>query len=119
MVTALRPRPFADSLCMEPAHNLDELRVKAAKFMRLEELWRGHGKTEPHNERARMREKPVSFPPLTRPKEARTTRFSSYTPLNANRGQILEEALNADLLPTLRKAATPQNVDTSKHYQFH
>ena len=26
MVTALRPGPFTDSLCMEPASSLDELR---------------------------------------------------------------------------------------------
>ena len=38
MLTALRPGPFADSLCMQPAVSLDELRRRAAKFMQLEEL---------------------------------------------------------------------------------
>jgi len=33
MLTALRPRPFADSLCMQLASSLDELRRRAAKFM--------------------------------------------------------------------------------------
>jgi len=31
----------------------------------------------------------------------------------------LEEMLNADLLPTLRREATPRNIDTSKHCRFH
>ena len=38
MLTALRPGPFADSLCMQPVASLDELRRRAAKFMQLEEL---------------------------------------------------------------------------------
>ncbi|XP_068504166.1 uncharacterized protein [Phaseolus vulgaris] len=38
MLTALRPRPFADNLCMQPADSLDELRKRAAKYMQLEEL---------------------------------------------------------------------------------
>jgi len=38
MLTALRPDPFADSQCMQPATNLDDLRRRAAKFMQLEEL---------------------------------------------------------------------------------
>jgi len=38
MVTTLRPGLFTDSLCMEPAANLDELKRRVAKFMQLEEL---------------------------------------------------------------------------------
>jgi len=38
IVTALRSVPFADSLCMEPATNFDELRQRTAKLMQLEEL---------------------------------------------------------------------------------
>jgi len=38
MLTALRPGPFADSLCIQPTASLDELRKKAAKYMQLEEL---------------------------------------------------------------------------------
>jgi len=37
-LTALRPGPFADNLCMQPADSLDELRKRAAKYMQLEEL---------------------------------------------------------------------------------
>ena len=38
MLTDLRPGPFADSLFMQPAMSLDELRRQAAKFMQFEEL---------------------------------------------------------------------------------
>ena len=33
MLTALRPGPFADNLCMQPTNNLDELRKRTAKYM--------------------------------------------------------------------------------------
>jgi len=33
MITALRPGPFADSLFMQQAVDMDELRQRAAKFM--------------------------------------------------------------------------------------
>ena len=38
MLTALRLGSFADNLCMQPTTNLDELRKRAAKYMKLEEL---------------------------------------------------------------------------------
>jgi len=38
MVTALKPGSFSDNLCMQPATTLDELRQRATKYMRLEEL---------------------------------------------------------------------------------
>jgi len=38
MVTALRPGPFADSLCKKPTLNMNEMRIRAAKFMRLKKL---------------------------------------------------------------------------------
>ena len=38
MITALKPGPFADSLCKKPMINFDELRQRASKFMQMEEL---------------------------------------------------------------------------------
>jgi len=48
MVTTLKPGPFVDSLCMEPTRNMDEMRIRVAKFMQLEELreFRGQGKVK-------------------------------------------------------------------------
>jgi len=37
MLTTLRPGPFADNLCMQPAASLEELRKRTTKFMQLEE----------------------------------------------------------------------------------
>lgn len=34
-------------------------------------------------------------------RENRGPQFHSYTSLNADRGKIMDEALNADLIPTL------------------
>jgi len=52
-------------------------------------------------------------------REPKPPRFAYYTPLNANRGRILEEALSADLIPSMQKLATPRNADTSKHCRYH
>ena len=35
------------------------------------------------------------------------------------RGKILDEALQIELIPTLKQSQTPPNVDTSKRYQYH
>ncbi|XP_068466501.1 uncharacterized protein [Phaseolus vulgaris] len=47
MIIALKPGPFADSLCKKPATNLDELRQRTSKFMQMEELreFRNHART--------------------------------------------------------------------------
>jgi len=126
MVTALRPGPFVDSLCKKPALDMNKTRVRATKFMLLEELRDFEGSTKvehqviPHQQdKARMREKPSFPPPLSRPREIRLPKFTTYTPLNANRGRILEEALRTDILPIPRRTATPKNADTTKHCRFH
>jgi len=113
---ALRPRPFTDSLCKKPATDMNEMRVKASKFMRLEELrdFGGQMKIEPQTphyhsqpDKTRVREKPSFPPPPVRSREARLPRFANYTSLNTSQGRVLEEALSADLMPTPRKVATP------------
>jgi len=35
------------------------------------------------------------------------------------RGHILKEALNDELIPTLRRVSTPPNVDTCKQCRYH
>jgi len=127
MVTALRPGPFVDSLCKKLAANMNEMRIRATKFMRLEELRDSGGQLKlepqashghPSVDKFRVREK-LSFLLPARPKETRLPRFTNYTPLNVSRGRVLEEALSAYLMPVPRKAATPRNADTSKHCHFH
>jgi len=105
---------------------MNEMRVQATKFMLLEEL-RDFGvsiKAEhqilPHQQdKAKIRERSSFVQPPPRPREIRSPKFTTYTPLNANQGRILEEALSTDILPIPRQAVTPKNADTTKHFRFH
>jgi len=45
--------------------------------------------------------------------------FHNYTPLTVPRGKILDEALQTELIPTLKQAQTPHNVDRAKCCQYH
>jgi len=121
LVTTLRLGSFAYSLCMEPTSNLDELRRRATKFVQLEELreFRSQVRVESSQEKAKLRDNRSPILPYVKSREVRPPRFPQYTSLNANQGQIIEEALHASLLPAPRKAPTPRNADTSKHYHFH
>jgi len=57
--------------------------------------------------------------PYAKQRDARPLRYAQYTPLNANRGRILEEALHAALIHTPKRVLKPRNVDTTKHCRFH
>ena len=88
MLTALRPGPFADSLCMQPVASLDELRRRAAKFMQLEELreFRNQAWAEASGEKKDDKERQgKSRSGRGDPRRYnRGPRFSRYTALNAN-----------------------------------
>ena len=119
MVTALKPGPFSDSLCMQPATTLDELRQRATKYMQLEELkeFRSRAQAPDEPERRKDRSKPTHFgKPRDFPKGPRFTR---YTPLTAERSRVLEEAINADLLKAPSRTPTPQSADQTKHCRYH
>jgi len=119
MITALKPGPFADSLCKKPATNLDELRQRASKFMQMEELkeFRNQARIDGGEKRVIERE---SGPMARRAKdEFRSRKFQQYTPLNTNRTRILQEAMAAEIIPPLRKARTPERADHTKHCQYH
>ena len=49
----------------------------------------------------------------------RPIRFSRYTPLTTERGRILDEALNAKLIPPPRKVANPNNADRRKQCRYY
>ena len=48
----------------------------------------------------------------------RPIRFSRYTPLTTERGRILDEALNAELIPPPKKVASPNNADRRKQCRY-
>ncbi|XP_068497948.1 uncharacterized protein [Phaseolus vulgaris] len=119
MITALKPGPFADSLCKKPAINLDELRQRASKFMQMEELreFRNQVRVDGGEKRVIERE----HPPVARraQEEFRSRKFQQYTPLNTNRARILQEAMAAEIIPSPRKARTPERADRTKHCEYH
>jgi len=122
MLTALRLSLFADSLCMQPATSLDDLRRRAAKFMQLEELreFRNNVRAEASGEKKEDRERQGrSRTGRDQKRDNRGPRFSRYTPLNADRSKILQEALSAELIPPPRKALSPENADRSKRCRYH
>ena len=45
--------------------------------------------------------------------------FTRYTPLNVDRGRILDEALSVNLIPTSRRAMIPENANWSRTYLYH
>jgi len=87
--------------------------------MQLEELREFRAKTRAPEEAERRTDKNQ---PMTsaRPREfPKPARFTRYTPLTTDRSRILEEALSADLLTTLKRTNTPLNADQTKHCRYH
>jgi len=122
MLTALRPGPFADSLCMQPTTSLDDLRHRASKFMQLEELreFRNNARAEANGEKKEDREQQGrSRAGRDQRRDNRGPRFSRYTPLNVDRSKILQEALSAELIPPPRRALSLENADRSKRCRYH
>jgi len=117
LTTALRSGPFADSLAMQPAASMEELSQRAAQFMHVEELqeFKTHTRADQaqarQNDRDRNPQKAREFP--------LPSRFAKYTPLNAGRARILEEALSTELIPAPRKFPSPPRADQTKHCRYH
>jgi len=51
--------------------------------------------------------------------ERRPAKFSNYAPLNVPRSRILDEVLQAELIPPPRKYQNPPNADLSKYCHYH
>jgi len=119
MITTLKPRPFADSLCKKLTTNLDELRQRASNFMQMEELreFRNQARTYGGEKMIIERESEHFFKRAK--EEFRSRKFQQYTPLNTNRTRILQEAMAAEIIPPQRKARTPERADHSKHCEYH
>jgi len=79
MVTTLKPGPFSNSLCMQSATTLDELRQRATKYMQMEELkeFRNKAQVPDEPERRGDRSRPTQFgKPTDFPKGPRFTRYT-------------------------------------------
>jgi len=98
---------------------MEELRNRATKFMQIEEhinYHRNHPVEGPN--KVKEKDKDRSNRPMLgqndRFRENRGPRFSSYTHLVVLKGRILDEALQAELIPVLKQSQALRNADTSK-----
>ncbi|XP_068483112.1 uncharacterized protein [Phaseolus vulgaris] len=131
LVSAIRPSRFTESLIKKPPQDMEDLRTRATKFMQIEEHIDYHQRFKavgsgvlkdqtPSKEREVETERTVRTTPRSdRNRGGRIPRFNSYTPLTVPRGRALDEALQTDLIPTLKQYQTPPNADTVKHCQYH
>jgi len=124
MLTTLRPRSFADNLCMQPTANLDELRRRAAKFMQLEELreFYNQARAEASGEKEKEEKEHQCRSVSDRGDKCIDNQgelVDKVYPLTTDKGRILDKVLSAKLIPPPRKAASPDNVDQLHRYRHH
>ena len=120
LVSTILSGQFTESLIKRPPYRMDELRTRVAKFMQIEEHVNYHRKTQVENtERNKGTRPPMTTTDRDRYRSSRGPRFNNYTLLTVPRGKILDEALQTELIPTLKQTQTPPNADTAKRCQYH
>jgi len=98
---------------------MHELKLRAAHYVRMEEMQTLH--TKFCNDYAATTANPTPQPPRpdARPREPHQPRFTRYAPLTVARSHILDEALQANLIPPPCKTTTPPKADMTKYYRYH
>jgi len=116
--TYLQPGPFANNVYFHPPASMHELKLRAADYVRMEEMQTLH--TKFCNDYAATTANPTPQPPRpdVRPREPCQPHFTRYAPLTVTRSLILDEALQADLIPPPRKITTPPNTDMTKYCRY-
>jgi len=119
MVLTLQPSPFANNVYLHSPASMHELKLRTTDYVRIEEMQTLH--TKFCNDYAATTANSTPQPPRsdTRPREPRRPRFTRYAPLTVARSRILNEALQADLIPPPRKTTTPPNADMTKYCRYH
>ncbi|XP_017405587.1 uncharacterized protein LOC108319079 [Vigna angularis] len=114
----------AELLYVDPPKSMEELQATIAKFIRIEDL-RNSRKKQQHESPNNSTKKDIKWssndyktdrPP--RKESGWTPKYDHYTSLSAPRAKVLEEALHAEFL-TVRRKATPKNVDGSEACRLH
>jgi len=111
MALTHQPGPFANNVYLHPPASMYELKLRAADYVRMEEMQTLH--TKFFNDYAPSTANPTPQPPRPdpRPREPQQPRFTRYAPLNVPRSRLLDEALQANLIPPSRKTTIPPNAD--------
>jgi len=110
---------FANKISRKKPKTMEEMRERAAKFIRMEDMQEFRVKKREKEDAASQKSAPRPSKPLARPNEKKTYKFTTYTPLAVSRAKILQEAFSADSLPPSRKKPPPPDADRSKHCQYH
>ncbi|XP_020231601.1 uncharacterized protein LOC109812127 [Cajanus cajan] len=124
LTTALKPGPFVNSICKKPHSDMNDLRRRADKYMQMEELaeYRNQARAEPSSKPEKQTEQPYKGrgKEITlRDRPVRGSKYTHYTPLNASRSAVLEQALATEILAVPKRASTPPRADTSKSCRYH
>ena len=98
---------------------MHELKLCATNYIRMEEMKALHIRfCTDYMPSALKIDKPPSQLD-SRPREPKPPRFFRYAPLSIPRSRLLDEALQADLIPLPRKTLNPPNVDMTKYCKYH
>ncbi|XP_014519756.1 uncharacterized protein LOC106776801 [Vigna radiata var. radiata] len=122
VMPALRPGPFKESVYRTSPKTLEELRQRAADEARVEEMKQNYrremqdAKDKSEGKQQGQPQRPGGVKGRDGP---RVPRFPQYTPLNAPRARILQEALSTQVMRTPQKRPTPPGADSSKHCLYH
>jgi len=93
MTLTLQPDPFVNNVYLHPPASMDELKLHAIDYVRMEEMQIPY--TKFCNDYATTSANPTPQPPRpdTRPREPCQPRFTIYAPLTVVRSRLLDEAL--------------------------
>ena len=119
MALTLKPSPFTDNIYLRPPASMHELKLRVADYIRMEEMKTLRTKfcTDYTPSVPKIDKTPSRS--YSRPKEPRPPQFSRYVPLSVPWSRLLNEALQADLIPPPRKTLNPPNADMTKYCKYH
>ncbi|XP_020218749.1 uncharacterized protein LOC109801982 [Cajanus cajan] len=117
MLMALKAGPFVDNLYRDPPPPAGYIQMEEHSAFRDQVRGKAPAKSEQgHKDKIKVNND-SQFKKST--KANRGGRYDFYTPLNAPRVHILEEASNNNLLALPPPGHTPNSADKSKHYRYH